>query len=586
MIRLRMFVLLLALSIPLTSQARGLLDAIKDGHVSRVNTLLTRGADPNAKDSVGRTALMYAAQKGNVAIVKTLLANRADVNARSNRRETALIFAAKSGHAEVVETLLDYGAKVDAKAGVMGTALIHAVKYRHLKVVEILLLRGANKQATSYEGTPEDIAKALRYHEIAQVLKEGVTQKYKLTVQTTPADSNVRLFGLDGAEIPYRPGIRIKPGKYRLQIKKAGYEPRERLVDLKSDSPIHVTLTKARVRDTTPPEIIIASSTTSARGSSRTRIEGRAVDASGVAEVRVNGKVAFLQVGGNFSANVLLKVGENVVRVTALDIHENKTTKDFKIIRSPEGERIADSKGPVATSGKYYALVIGSNQYHYLPPLKTARSDAKAVDELLKETYGFETKLLLDATRRDIMNGLNEMRRKITKDDHFLLYYAGHGYRDEVANKAYWLPVDAENDSDTEWVIADSITSTIRRLEAKHVLVVADSCFSGTLFRTPDADIKSGPRQNFVQKMLRKPSRTLMASGGNEPVTDEGGGKHSIFADAFLRVLSNPEQRVFTAEEIFDDIKISVAGRSLQTPEYSIIRNSGHDGGDFVFIRR
>jgi hypothetical protein len=87
--------------------------------------------------------------------------------------------------------------------------------------------------------------------------------------------------------------------------------------------------------------------------------------------------------------------------------------------------------------------------------------------------------------------------------------------------------------------------------------------------------------------MKQGPSRILMASGGNEPVADGGGGGHSVFANALLRGLREMEDRVFTAEELFFRfVKEPVAGKSEQTPEHSPIRNSGHDSGDFVFIRR
>ncbi len=78
-----------------------------------------------------------------------------------------------------------------------------------------------------------------------------------------------------------------------------------------------------------------------------------------------------------------------------------------------------------------------------------------------------------------------------------------------------------------------------------------------------------------------------MASGGNEPVADVGGSGHSIFGDVLLNALNSEDQKVFTAEELFYlYIKESVAGRADQTPEYSILRNSGHDGGDFLFVRK
>ena len=78
----------------------------------------------------------------------------------------------------------------------------------------------------------------------------------------------------------------------------------------------------------------------------------------------------------------------------------------------------------------------------------------------------------------------------------------------------------------------------------------------------------------------------MLASGGNEPVSDIGGQGHSVFAKAFLFGLKSMEKKEFTAEELyFSHLKEMVAGNSEQTPEYNIIRNSGHEGGDFVFFK-
>jgi len=86
--------------------------------------------------------------------------------------------------------------------------------------------------------------------------------------------------------------------------------------------------------------------------------------------------------------------------------------------------------------------------------------------------------------------------------------------------------------------------------------------------------------------MKRKSSRTLLASGGDEPVSDTGGKGHSVFAAAFIDGLKEMEQKVFTAEELYyEHVKERVAGNAEQTPEYNIIRNSGHSGGDFLFVR-
>lgn len=233
----------------------------------------------------------------------------------------------------------------------------------------------------------------------------------------------------------------------------------------------------------------------------------------------------------------------------------------------------------------YYALIIGNNQYKHLPRLKTARNDAVEVEKLLREKFKFRTELLLDAGRANILGKINEMRRRLGEKDSLLIYYAGHGEYDKTVDKSYWLPVDAQRDDPTNWIMAEDITSNIKRIAARHVLVVSDSCYSGTLSRQAVTEIiATGEREGYLKKMQDRPSRTLMASGGNEPVSDSGGGNNSVFAAAFIKSLKEGDKESFTAEEIFHSrIKTIVAGKSDQVPEYSSIKNFGDEGGDFVF---
>lgn len=236
-------------------------------------------------------------------------------------------------------------------------------------------------------------------------------------------------------------------------------------------------------------------------------------------------------------------------------------------------------------AGGYYALVIGNNAYQYVQRLKTAEADAKEIDNILRTQYGFQTKLLLNATRGQILSAINSYRRELSAEANLLIYYAGHGINDKDIDKAYWLPVDARLDDNSNWISADDITSNIKGVPAKHVLIVSDSCYSGTLTRGLEASLPApSERQRYLQKMWAGKSRTLMASGGNEPVADGGGGNHSIFANALLRGLAQMERDEFTAGELFREfIEESVGGRANQTPEYNPLRNSGHENGDFIF---
>jgi Caspase domain/PEGA domain len=244
----------------------------------------------------------------------------------------------------------------------------------------------------------------------------------------------------------------------------------------------------------------------------------------------------------------------------------------------------------LSENGRYYAIVIGIDNYPSpLITLLTAVKDARAVADILSKSYGFQVKLLLDqdATRVNILNAINQFRDTLNENDSLLIYYAGHGYSDHAADKAYWLPVDADSIYSSNRIIADELTTDVRVQNARHVLIISDSCYSGGLARDADSPIQSAGRMVFLNRMLKNRSRTLMASGGDEPVSDSGTDGHSVFAYAILRALEQSSQSVFTASDLFyGSVRQQVAGKSNQLPQYSIIRNSSHDEGDFVFIKK
>jgi TonB family protein len=241
-----------------------------------------------------------------------------------------------------------------------------------------------------------------------------------------------------------------------------------------------------------------------------------------------------------------------------------------------------------ASTGSYYALVVGIDEYASLPHLGTAVLDARSMEAVLRDGYDFSTKLLLngEATRGAILRTLNQYRSLLHENDNLLIYYAGHGQMDRDAQRAYWLPVDSDN-SPVNWISSDDLATALRALPARHVLVVSDSCYSGDLARTRDPNMTSNPSDHgiYLQKMMASKSRTFIASGGDEPVADGGAIGHSIFTNAVLRGLRALEGTPFSAEDLFDRyVREPVGGSSRQTPHFSAVPYSGHDMGDFVFV--
>ena len=129
---------------------------------------------------------------------------------------------------------------------------------------------------------------------------------------------------------------------------------------------------------------------------------------------------------------------------------------------------------PSFAAGNRYALVIGNDVYQAYPGLKGAVADATAVAGLLKSRYGYETRLLTNANRFEILSALNDLREQLKEDDNLLIYYAGHGEVDP-ARQGYWLPTDAQLEQSNSWISNRAVSDILTTMNAKHVLVIADS---------------------------------------------------------------------------------------------------------------
>ena len=248
---------------------------------------------------------------------------------------------------------------------------------------------------------------------------------------------------------------------------------------------------------------------------------------------------------------------------------------------------ISDLSHQSGKLGVYRALIIGINDYkdQNIPDLETAVNDANAMANLLSERYGFEVTLLLDrnATRESIYRNLRNLALSTEADDSVLIYYAGHGDLDRLTHDGWWIPADAKGGDPVTYLNNFLIQTYMRSMKARHVLLISDSCYSGTLF----GQTRAMPQvidHKYYLNLYNERSRWGMTSGNKTPVSDQGSGGHSVFAYQLLKTLRKNENPYMSTQELYTHIAPLVSNNSEQTPLCRPIRNTGDQGGEFVFV--
>jgi ankyrin repeat protein len=201
--------------------------------------LLAAGASAKAANRYGVTPLSMACTNGNGELVRALLTAGADANTTLRGGETALMTAARTGRVDPVRALLDAGAKVDAADRKGQTALMWAAADGHAEVVTLLIKSGANARARVKSGfTPLLFAAREGRIEAAQaLLKAGVDAN-----EAIETDQKVGGYGAKNGVSALVMAVENGHYELALELVKAGANPND---ERSGYTPLHV-LTWAR----------------------------------------------------------------------------------------------------------------------------------------------------------------------------------------------------------------------------------------------------------------------------------------------------------------------------------------------------
>lgn len=338
--------------------------------------------------------------------------------------------------------------------------------------------------------------------------------------------------------------------------------------------------------DNRPPSISIIEPSFANRGgeaevveSEKITLKGAIYDDSGVKFLKVNGQNVVFNADGGFEHQLDLEIGSNSIDILTEDKYGNVMSKKYTLINN--------YKGPVI-KGKYYALLIGVADYKMDElDLDFPVLDAQKLKKVLSTQYTFDEEnitLLSNPTRSELYEAFSTLENMLTENDNLLIFYAGHGAMKVNADQGYWLPSDATKTNQANWVTNDDIVTLIKPLQAKHILLISDACFSGKMFfKTRDIGDTDEKMEASIEENEHMKSRRAITSGALETVPDK-----SVFIEYLTDYLTENKEKWLSSKKLYVEIKDKVTNRSQsrQKPLDGRIEAADDQNGDFLFIRR
>jgi tetratricopeptide (TPR) repeat protein len=236
------------------------------------------------------------------------------------------------------------------------------------------------------------------------------------------------------------------------------------------------------------------------------------------------------------------------------------------------------------TGGRNFLLIIAIDDYQSWPKLKNAVNDASSVKDVLTKKYRFVPDFMYelynsDASKEKLRNVLIKIKQDITENDNLVIYYAGHGDYNTDFNEGAWIPYDAKLNSSADYLSNSTLLSYLKSLQSRHIFLIADACFSGSLF-VSDAEV------TYQENNDKLKSRWALSSGNLEYVADGAGAEHSPFAKFLVQALNDNKRDKISVSELVSYVKFMVKNASQQSPVGKPLRVTGNEGGDYIFYSK
>lgn len=248
--------------------------------------------------------------------------------------------------------------------------------------------------------------------------------------------------------------------------------------------------------------------------------------------------------------------------------------------------------GPLQLYRRSYAIVVGIDRYQTLPVLGGAVRDARAMSAFLQK-QGFEVTTVLEgeATRARLARLIgDELPAKLQPDDRVLIYFAGHGVSRGQGDAAmgYLMPVEGDRSAPASTAISMAeVSRWFGQYAAKHVMLVADACYSGLALGSRSVGIPPETR-DYVREVTKRPVRVVLVAGGAGEEANEFGG-HGLFTGQLLQAVQGAadgnRDGLVTSDELAAFVKPNVAQiarREFGANQHPQLGRMGE--GEFLFL--
>ena len=155
--------------------------------------------------------------------------------------------------------------------------------------------------------------------------------------------------------------------------------------------------------------------------------------------------------------------------------------------------------------GNYNALLFSVENYNdeKIPDLSGPLSDVKRFEVLLSDKYGFasnQISVIADPSRSDILEALIEKRKTLKKEDNLIVFFGGHGLWNQDSLMGYWLPSDYQSGDLGTGVANSELKKILEDIKSKHILLISDACYSGSIFKGRSLNDLDGFKKTVVLK--------------------------------------------------------------------------------------